>query len=61
MPVGWSRRSKRVMEEVVADASEFIQTMNDRFTKPSGNEAQLEDGSQDAAAETWKPIKSESN
>jgi hypothetical protein len=61
MPVGWSRRSKRALEEVVADASEFIQTMNDRFTKPSGNETQLEDGSQDAAAETLQPVKSESS
>ena len=61
VPVGWSRRSKRVMEEVVADASALIQTMNDRFTKPSGNETQLEDDSQDAAVETLEPIKSESN
>ena len=35
--------------------------MNDRFTKPSGNEAQLEDDSQDAAVETLKPVNSETS
>ena len=39
MPVGWSMRSKRVLAEVCADSSEFIQTMNDRYTRPSGNKA----------------------
>ena len=61
MPVGWSMRSKRVLAEVCADSSEFIQTMNDRFTKPSGNEAQLEDVSQDTEVETLQPVKSESS
>jgi len=36
MPVGWSMRSKRTLVQVAADACEFIQTMNDRYTKPSG-------------------------
>ncbi len=36
MPVGWSMRSKRTLAEVVAEASEFIQNMNDRYTRPSG-------------------------
>ncbi|MBN4063567.1 dynamin family protein [Cardiobacterium sp. AH-315-I02] len=42
MPVGWSMRSKRVLAEVSADSSEFIQTMNDRYTKPSGNTVKLD-------------------
>jgi GTPase SAR1 family protein len=36
MPVGWSMRSKRVLAQVSADTGEFIQGMNDRYTKPSG-------------------------
>jgi len=36
MPVGWSMRSKRTLVQVTADACEFIQTMNDRYTRPSG-------------------------
>ena len=40
VPVGWSMRSKRLLATVTADASEFIQTMNDRYTKPSGNKVQ---------------------
>jgi len=65
MPVGWSMRSKRVLAEVRADSSGFIQSMNDRYTKPSGNETQLEEAaeniSQDAEVETLQPVKSESN
>lgn len=37
VPAGWSSRSKRVLENVIADASSFVQTMNDRYTNPSGN------------------------
>ncbi len=62
MPVGWSMRSKRVLAEVAAESCEFIQTMNDRYTKPSGTKKQLEeiDIKQDAAVEALKPVKSES-
>ena len=35
-PVAWSWRTRRVLRSVIADASGFIQTMNDRFTNPSG-------------------------
>jgi hypothetical protein len=35
-PVGWSMRTRRTLEKVTADASDFIQTMNDRYTSPSG-------------------------
>jgi hypothetical protein len=37
MPVGWSMRTRRILAEVRADASEFIQSMNDRYTHPSGD------------------------
>ena len=36
MPVGWSMRTRRTLAQVTADASDFIQTMNDRYTRPSG-------------------------
>jgi hypothetical protein len=42
VPVGWSMRSKRLLAQVASDSCEFIQTMNDRYTRPSGNKAQLE-------------------
>ena len=35
-PAGWTSRSRRILAAVVADASRFVQTMNDRFTNPSG-------------------------
>jgi GTPase SAR1 family protein len=35
-PAGWTSRSKRILATVIADASQFVQTMNDRFTNPSG-------------------------
>ena len=36
-------RSKRVLAQVAADSCEFIQAMNDRYTKPSGTKAQQEE------------------
>jgi GTPase SAR1 family protein len=65
IPVGWSMRSRRVLAQVTADSCEFIQAMNDRYTRPSGDKTQLEDVSQeahqDAVVETLKPVESESN
>ena len=75
MPAGWSMRSKRALVQVTADACDFIQTMNDRYTKPSGasavscspenNVATLEDvaagETQDGSVETLQPVKSETN
>ena len=39
VPVGWSMRTRRTLAQVTADASDFIQTMNDRYTRPSGKDA----------------------
>ena len=36
VPAGWTSRSRRTLASVIADASGFVQTMNDRFTSPSG-------------------------
>ena len=65
MPVGWSMRTKRTLTQVKADACEFIQTMNDRYTKPSGANAQMENVSpetnQGAAVETLKAVSAENS
>jgi hypothetical protein len=61
MPVGWSMRSKRVLAEVTADASEFIQTMNDRYTKPSGDKPQSEVVVSDEVDEVLESVASESS
>jgi hypothetical protein len=60
MPVGWSMRSKRILAEVSADASEFIQTMNDRYTRPSGDKTTqgaslAEQSATDVASESASP------
>ena len=36
VPAGWTSRARKVLAGVKTDASEFVQTMNDRFTNPSG-------------------------
>jgi hypothetical protein len=51
MPVGWSMRSRRALAQVASDACDFIQTMNDRYTKPSGEIQQNEAVRADAVAE----------
>lgn len=40
-PAGWSSRTKRKLAKVTAEASGFVQTMNDRFTNPSGDNATI--------------------
>jgi hypothetical protein len=75
MPVGWSMRSKRTLAQVAADACDFIQTMNDRYTKPSGikspdteaavnpvqDEEVIPGAEQAASVEPLSAVKSETN
>jgi len=35
-PAGWSRRNRRRLKAVVSRANRLVQTLNDRFTDPSG-------------------------
>ncbi|MEW7975974.1 MAG: dynamin family protein [Candidatus Sedimenticola endophacoides] len=35
-PVGWGRRSKKRIKQVIEDSDNYVQTLNDRFTNPSG-------------------------
>jgi len=39
-PAGWSQRARRRINQVLADADRYVQTLNDRFTNPSGQGAQ---------------------
>lgn len=41
-PVGWGRRSRRRLREVLQSTDTYIQTLNDQFTNPSGTEKLLE-------------------
>ncbi|HHH43754.1 MAG TPA: dynamin family protein [Gammaproteobacteria bacterium] len=35
-PAGWTRRNRRALTRIVADANRLVQVLNDRFTDPSG-------------------------
>ncbi|MGD2117640.1 MAG: dynamin family protein [Chromatiales bacterium] len=37
-PAGWGRRSRRQLSKVLEDADNYVQTLNDKFTNPSGND-----------------------
>ena len=37
-PAGWSKRTRRQLARVVEDTDTYVQTLNDRFTNPSGDE-----------------------
>jgi GTPase SAR1 family protein len=46
-PRGWTRRTRRQLDEVMADADRFIQALNDKYARPSGagaayDEAEIE-------------------
>ena len=38
-PAGWSGRNRRALKRIVANANQLVQTLNDRFTDPSGKRA----------------------
>jgi len=35
-PVGWNGRARKSVDEVIEQASEFVESLNDQFTNPSG-------------------------
>ncbi len=39
-PVGWGPRARKRIAKVVSDADGYVQTLNDRFTNPSGDETE---------------------
>lgn len=38
-PIGWGRRAKTRLTEILNDANRYVQMLNDRFTNPSGEAA----------------------
>lgn len=36
-PAGWGRKTKRLLRSVLDDADTYVQSLNDRFTNPSGD------------------------
>ena len=36
-PVGWNGRVRKRLHQVIAEANEYVQTLNDKFTDPSGD------------------------
>ncbi len=61
VPAGWSMRSRRLLAQVSADACDIIQSMNDRYTRPSGETPQLEDVTPGAEVESLTAVKSEAH
>ena len=41
-PAGWGRKSRRQLREVLQATDNYIQTLNDQFTNPSGSEKLLQ-------------------
>ncbi len=41
-PVGWNRRSKKALNDIIKEADTFVQMLNDQFTNPSGHIAKDE-------------------
>ena len=39
--VGWNRWNRKRLRRVIADADHYVQTLNDRFTDPSGKKGQV--------------------
>ena len=35
-PVGWNGKARQTVESVIEEATDFVETLNDRFTNPSG-------------------------
>jgi hypothetical protein len=49
-PAGWGRRSRAQLSQVLDDTDSYVQTLNDRFTNPSGDDARPVAGAPPPAA-----------
>ncbi|MEN8205585.1 MAG: dynamin family protein [Pseudomonadota bacterium] len=36
-PIGWTSRGRKRLQQVIAEANQYVQTLNDKFTDPSGD------------------------
>jgi len=52
-PAGWNGRARRTVDEVIEQAADFVETLNDRFTNPSGRARAVEQG---RALEQGQPL-----
>lgn len=41
-PVGWNKKEQQIIEEVIYEANDYIQELNDQFTNPSGRKEERE-------------------
>jgi GTPase SAR1 family protein len=72
VPVGWHNRTRRHLRDVIAQANQYVQTLNDKFTDPSGELASQQqtvpvpvaaspvvhaEGVATASGETQKPVR----
>ncbi len=57
-PVGWSKRAKRKLHGIMAAADLHIQSLNDRFTSPSGGTDDLLPGARTENHEHEQPVAS---
>jgi hypothetical protein len=46
-PVGWSGRNRRSLRNIIGSANRLVQTLNDRFTDPSGKRPSAEEPRQE--------------
>jgi len=54
-PVGWGYFSKRSLKNIVSQADQYIQSLNDQFAKPSGDE-ELKSNKTDSVVESQEDI-----
>ena len=38
-PAGWNEVAQQTIDEIINEANDYIQALNDQFTNPSGNES----------------------
>ena len=50
-PVGWGHFSRKRLKQVIEDADNYVQTLNDRFTNPSGDDLPRETATEEGEKE----------
>ncbi len=38
LPTGWGRRTRKRLHRIIEDTDSYVQSLNDRFTDPSGED-----------------------
>ena len=58
-PVGWGRWARKRLHEVTQEADDYVQILNDRFTNPSGDSAQVVLSTSDDPKGSGETVKSQ--